>query len=184
MEDFKKTIRLEMESMKERLDKYQNDFHSKKSITESTVDTAEDSFVDHPSPAAIDAQKTELEEMQLAYTKLKDLVDSALVRLAAAERKMDNLEQYSRSNCLIVHGCKDIPKAGKYLETEEYICKTLNKHLTLDSPLQISDLDIAHVIPAKKGTPIIIKFLRRFQRNEIYAKKRFLKNTGMVITES
>ena len=120
----------------------------------------------------------------MAYTKLKDLVDSALERLAAAERKMDNLEQYSRSNCLIVHGCRDIPKEGKHLETEQYICNTLNNHLTLESPLQVSDLDIAHVIPAKKGTPIIIKFLRRYQRNEIYAKKRFLKNTGITITES
>ena len=36
----------------------------------------------------------------------------------------------------------------------------------------------------KKGTPIIVKFLRRYQRNEIYAKKRSLKNSGLVITES
>ena len=35
-----------------------------------------------------------------------------------------------------------------------------------------------------KGTPMIVKFLRRTQRNEIYAKKRALKGKEMVITES
>ena len=77
-----------------------------------------------------------------------------------------------------------MPKSGKYLETENYICKTLNTHLSLDHPLQVKDLDVAHALPAKKGTPIIVKFLRRYQRNEIYAKKRSLKNSGLVIMES
>ena len=102
-------------------------------------------------------------------------------------KKIDDLEQYSRSNCLIIHKCKDVPKTGKYLECENYICHKLNDSLPLDSPLQINDIDIAHPLPSKKnvrGTPIIIKFLRRTQRNEIYAKKKALKGKGMVITES
>ena len=103
------------------------------------------------------------------------------------EKKNDDLEQYSRSNCLIIHKCKDVPKTGKYLECENYICDKLNDSLPLDSPLQINDIDIAHPLPSKKnvrGTPIIIKFLHQTQRNEIYAKKKALKGKGMVITES
>ena len=65
--------------------------------------------------------------------------------------------------------------SGKYLDTENYISKTLNTHLSLDNPLQVKDLDVAHALSAKKGTPIIVKFLGRYQRNEIYANKRFLK---------
>ena len=63
-------------------------------------------------------------------------------------------------------------------------CNTLNEHLQLDSPLQANDLDIAHPLPSKKGTPIIVKFIRRTQKNEVHRKKRLLKGTKMIITES
>ena len=88
---------------------------------------------------------------------------------------------------LIVHECEHVPKTGKYLECENYICNKLNGSLPLDSPLQVNDINIAHPLPLKKNvkrTQVIIKFLRRTQRNEIYAKKKALKGKGMVITES
>ena len=96
-----------------------------------------------------------------------------MVRLASAEKKIDHLEKYGGSNCLIVYGCKKVPNSGKYLETENYICKTLNTHHGFDNPLQVKDLDVAHALLAKKGTLINVKFLRRYQRNEIYPKKDF-----------
>ena len=97
------------------------------------------------------------------------------------------MEQFSRSNCLIVYKCEEVPKNGKYLESENYICDKLNGSLSLDNPLQVNKIDIAHSLPLKKnvrGTPIIIKFLCRNQRNEIYAKKKALKGKEMVITKS
>ena len=75
-------------------------------------------------------------------------------------------------------------KPGKYLEIENFVCNTLNENLQLDSPLQANDLDIAHPLPSKKGTPVIVKFIRRTQKNEVYRKKRLLKGTKMIITES
>ena len=102
-------------------------------------------------------------------------------QLEQVEKKNDDLEQYSRSNCLIIHKCEDVPKTEKYLECENYICDKLNNSLPLDSPLQVNDIDIAHPLPSKKnvrGAPIIIKFLRQTQRNEIYAKRKHLKEKG------
>ena len=107
-------------------------------------------------------------------------------RLSAVERRQDDLEQYSRSNCLVIHVCENLPqsKRGKYLEIENFLCYILNEHLQLDSPLQANDLDIAHPLPSKKGTPIIVKIIRRTQKNEVYRKKRLLKRTKIIITES
>ena len=59
-----------------------------------------------------------------------------------------------------------------------------NKHIKLSTPLQVEDLDIAHPLPSNKGTPIIVKFLRRTQRNEIFSKKKILKGTKIILTES
>ena len=138
-------------------------------------------------PVSGNSQEKDLHNLKALFSNLKKLVENRQKQLEEVEKKNDDLEQYSRSNCLIVHKCKDVPKTGKYLECENYICDKLNGSLPLDSPLQVNNKDIAHPLPSKKnvrGTPVIIKFLRRTQRNEIYAKKIAPKGKGMAITES
>ena len=50
-----------------------------------------------------------------------------IARLAKENKKaIDNLEQYSRRNCLILHGCRDIPKnESTYAEFETYVVNSL-----------------------------------------------------------
>ena len=180
MEDLKK-IRIEMESMKKRLAVYESNYENKSKNPRS--DAASKICVTDISKN--DEQKNELNGMKEALLKLQQMIDSTMKRLSAVERRQDDLEQYSRSNCLVIHGCENVPKSklGKYLEIENFVCNTLNEHLQLDSPLQANDLDIAHPLPSKKGTPVIVKFIRRTQKNEVYRKKRLLKGTKMIITE-
>ena len=181
MEDLKK-IRIEIESMKKRLAVYESNYENKSKNPRS--DAASKICVTDVSKN--DEQKNELNGMKEALLKLQQMIDSIMKRLSAVERRQDDLEQYSRSNCLVIHGCENVPKSkpGKYLEIENFVCNTLNEHLQLDSPLQANDLDIAHPLPSKKGTPVIVKFIRRTQKNEVYRKKRLLKGTKMIITES
>ena len=181
MEDLKK-IRIEMESMKKRLAVYESNYENKSKNPRS--DAASKICV--TDVLTNDEQKNELNGMKEALLKLQQMIDSTMKRLSAVERRQDDLEQYSRSNCLVIHGCENVPKSkpGKYLEIENFVCNTLNEHLQLDSPLQANDLDIAHPLPSKKGTPVIVKFIRRTQKNEVYRKKRLLKGTKMIITES
>ena len=181
MEDLKK-IRIEMESMKKRLAVYESNYENKSKNPRS--DAASKICVTDVSKN--DEQKNELNGMKEALLKLQQMINSTMKRLSAVERRQDDLEQYSRSNCLVIHGCENVPKSkpGKYLEIENFVCNTLNEHLQLDSPLQANDLDIAHPLPSKKGTPVIVKFIRRTQKNEVYRKKRLLKGTKMIITES
>ena len=113
--------------------------------------------------------------MKEALLKLQQMIDSTMKRLSAVERRQDDLKLYSWSNCLVIYGCENVPKSklGKYLKIENFVCNTLNEHLQLDSPLQANDdLDIAHPLPSKKGTPVIVKFIRRTQKNEVYRKKK------------
>ena len=181
MEDLKK-IKIEMESMKKRLAVYESNYENKSKNPRS--DAASKICVTDVSKN--DEQKNELNGMKEALLKLQQMIDSTMKRLSAVEKRQDDLEQYSRSNCLVIQGCENVPKSkpGKYLEIENFVCNTLNEHLQLESPLQANDLDIAHPLPSKKGTPVIVKFIRRTQKNEVYRKKRLLKGTKMIITES
>ena len=173
MEDLKK-IRIEMESMKKRLAVYESNYENKSKNPRS--DAASKICVTGVSKN--NEQKNELNGMKEALLKLQQMIDSTMKRLSAVERRQDDLEQYSWSNCLVIHGCENVPKSklGKYLEIENFVCNTLNEHLQLDSPLQANDdLDIAHPLPSKKGTPVIVKFIHRTQKMKYIEKKDFSK---------
>ena len=66
------------------------------------------------------------------------------------EKRIYSLEQYSHSNCLILHGCQDVPKNTSSFEFEGYVCKKINSNLKLSQPLKNEDIDICHILPSKK----------------------------------
>ena len=113
------------------------------------------------------------------------MVDGLQNKVEDQEQKLDDLEQYGRSNCLIIHRCVEVPKRGEYLEHEKHVCGLLNLSLKLNPRLQVNDIDIAHPLPAKNNNcPVFVKFLRRSQRNHIFSQKKLLKGKQMIITES
>ena len=101
---------------------------------------------------------------------------------------MDDLEQYGRRNCLIVHGCSDQPVVGKYPVFESCVTNKLNSELDLEYQIRSTDIDICHVLPFRKGRPppIIIKFVRRSVRNLVFHNNKKLKKSleKLPITES
>ena len=83
---------------------------------------------------------------------------------------MDDLEQNGRSNCLILHGCVNLPKENAGCVTfENFVLDTLNSRPKFAHPIRNSDIDICYVTPFRKGkNPIIIKFVRSV-RNQVSA---------------
>lgn len=123
------------------------------------------------------SQKQHLDEMTSLISNLKIAIDQLAKKVTQNEIQLDNLEQYSRSNCLILHGCQDIPHSSNNIEFENYVINTLNTRLQLPNPLNSMDIDICHILPSKKNkNPIIIKFVRRSVRNLVYASKSNLKS--------
>ena len=169
-------IKKRMDQMEVRLDQYEQDFRSKKACSPSAAVSV--------VSGAEEQQESDLKTLRREFEDLKTLVSTLVPKIEKIKKDMDDQEQYNRSNCLIVHGVKNIPKRGEYLDNKNFICSELNKKLTLNPPIQASDLDITHPLPSRKGDAMIVKFLQRTQRNLIYSKKRQLKGSGVIITES
>ena len=93
------------------------------------------------------------------------------------EDKLEEREQYSRRNCLLIHGTP--ASAGE--NTDEVALSTIQTRIGIS--LSYQDVDRSHRLKSKNG-PIIIKFTRHNTKNLIYSNKRKLKKTGMVVTES
>ena len=91
--------------------------------------------------------------------------------------KLDELEQYSRSNCVILHG-NSIDNKISNSKVEQYVVNTIHSRLELPSNICAADIDICHPLPSKKATkPIIIKFVCRLIRNMVFANKKKFKLT-------
>ena len=106
--------------------------------------------------------------------------------------KIDELEQYSRRNCLILHGLPE--SSGDIVEA----CITTINHAIPQAALARKDVDRAHRLgrqTPKHGTPdssglptkpraTTLKFCSYASRETIFRSKRLFKGSGFSITES
>ena len=168
-----------LNKVRERQDKYKKDYFKKDHDTASFNCFA--------------GEKEKMEQHQ-ELTKLSTIIDSIKVEVGQLaemvekqEQYLDDLEQYGRSNCLILHG-SNIDHRISSMDVEKYVLNILNTRINLPTSVSDSDIDICHPLPSKTNKkPIIIKFVRRSIRNMIYSYKKNLKTLNgpkLLITES
>ena len=95
--------------------------------------------------------------------------------------EMDRQEQYSRRNCLLIHGLCGSKNENTDLLAMEAIETKMNIKIT-------DDIDRTHRIGKSKNNskprPVIIKFVLYNDRKKIFSSKKLLKDSGVSITES
>jgi len=84
------------------------------------------------------------------------------------------MEQYSRSNCLEIHG---IPEE----KTEDVVSVVKEVGKALDMPITDTMIDACHRLGRRPGTnsqppAIIVKFVRRLDKEEMLRKRRVKRN--------
>ena len=98
-------------------------------------------------------------------------------------KKADEQESYSRRNCLLLHGIPELENE----RSDDVFLENINNKLNLN--LVPSDLDRSHRLGRKKTEkgkhrPIIVKFARHNVKANVYRKKKLLKGTNILLTES
>ena len=122
-----------------------------------------------------------------AYEEERDKQNKKIKVLEEKVEKLENesvddLEQYSRRNCLLLHGVKETDDEN----TDDIIIKTICEEMGVE--VREEDLDRTHRIGRAnrsdgKARPVIIKFARYAVRNAVYKNKK-LKGKRFLITES
>ena len=183
----------------DRVDKFlelQKLFESHKKVTDERLDRLE---------ASVQSNATDVKSLETAvkenYGRLTkelndalEMIDSKVEEHATlstlAQKSLsdygsyqDDLEQYSRRNCLVLHG---IPE-GQRENTDKIVLETINSKLNVK--LEATDLDRTHRIGKHSPTSnrpraIIIKFARYNVRSSVFRAKKQLKNTQIMLTES
>ena len=95
-------------------------------------------------------EKEKMEQHQ-ELMKLSTIIDSIKVEVGQLaemvekqEQYLDDLEQYGRSNCFILHG-NNIDHRISSMDVEEYVLNILNTRLNLSTTVSDSDIDICFV---------------------------------------
>ena len=131
-----KSVQQELKSIKEAQTRYEKEYSQKPSAAASSVSGS----VVNQEGQLKSIQKA-IENMDNILRKLEDVWKNC--------RRIDDLEQYSRRNCLILHGCK-IPAQESYSEFESYVIHKLNSKLEISPAITTHDIDTCHVLPSRK----------------------------------
>ena len=103
-------------------------------------------------------------------------------KIKHSDKQQDALEQYGRRNCLVIHGVAESENES----TDEVFVELVNTNLGLS--IKQRDLDRSHRLgkPNSNGRarPIIAKFARYNVRAKVFANKKKMKGSNMMLTES
>ena len=123
------------------------------------------------------------EQKEKEIAELKEHLMSLKEKFFQVDKMLDCQKQYSRRNCLLVHGVEE--KNNE--DTDQEIINTVKNDL--GEEITIHDIDRTHCLGKRKldsdvPRPIIVKFTRYNVRNRIFKTKKKLKGKTVSITES
>ena len=97
------------------------------------------------------------------------------------EIEQDRQEQYSKRNCLLLHGIEENKKEN----TDSLVTENIKKYT--DMELSDFDIDRSHRLgkpKPNKPRPIIVKFTRYNIRSKIFSSKKTFKGSNISLMES
>ena len=122
----------------------------------------------------IDELETEIKNKAEKIQLLENRVEILEEEKEFQGKEIDDLEQYSRRNCLLLHGVVETNAEC----TDDIIIKTCAEELGID--VKLEDLDRSHRLGKvkrnyNKPRPIIVKFARYAVRKKAFSNKKKLR---------
>ena len=127
--------------------------------------------------------EAEIKKKNDEIADLKKDVKNLATQLYNVNNQLDRQEQYSRRNCLLLHGVDETDNEV----TDNIIIKTVKDEMNIE--ISPESIDRTHRIGKKQQNsrrprPIIVKFSTYNNRHKIFKNKKLLKGKGISITES
>ncbi len=140
--------------------------------------------LDNVKQSVYEANQMDNKQTYATVTAIENrLGDLRTDNLALAD-EVDDLEQYSRRNCLLLHG---MPESEE--DSNEAVISVCNGKLELN--ISADDIDRSHRLGSSRHSnddnntrprPIIVKFRSYETRRRVFSAKRKLKGSKVVVT--
>ena len=132
----------------------------------------------------VDTVQSKNRKLTAENKELKEELTRMKYGWKSLEMRMNDLEQYIRSNNIRIYGLEDKEKDETHENTTYTILNFLRNKL--DISLKPSGIDIAHKLgkfTEKGNRSVICRFVSRMQRVEIMKKRKMLKGSHNVIRD-
>lgn len=149
---------------------------------EEFLQTIRRTISDSVQTAVKDAMDTFTSAIRSEITNIHKQVIQIKAKELIQERKLDQLEQYTRRNNIRIFGVSE--QDGE--DVEKKVTDILNNKLKITLPdlaVERTHRTGKRILSAHKHRPIIVKFSNYKFKNEVYNQKRALKGSGIVIRE-
>ena len=135
-----KSVQQELKSIKEAQTRYEKEYIQKPSAAAAASSVSGSVKIN---------QEGQLKSIRKAIDNMDNILRKLEEDVWKNCRCTDDLDQYSRRNCFILHGCK-IPAQESYLEFESYVIHKLNSKLEISPAITTHDIDTCHVLLSRK----------------------------------
>lgn len=128
-----------------------------------------------------------LEEQDKRLEKLETTNKTQCDTIQHLDNKIDDIEQYSRRNCILLHGLPEQPDEDVLRRAMSVFKDNLNIDVNLaeiDRSHRVGRPRTSAQVVAEGKRPIIVKFVSYQARDRVWRAKRHLKGLGLLITES
>ena len=147
----------------------------------TSVDTISSQFEEYEKERA--EREKKIKELENTVTNLNEKVSILNKQVGDLDQKIEKQEQYSRRNCLLIHG---VPE-NKDENTDDLVVNIFKEEMDLE--IFTDDLDRTHRIgkvkeDSRHKRPIIVKFIRHNDKHKVFRNKKRLKGKKVSITES
>lgn len=136
----------------------------------------DDGFISVIADKLFDKISSKIDELRQQY---EEDIQEVRKENSVLEDKLDQLEQYSRRNCVRIFGAGE-KKEETVEETVSNIMKKIGVNIVSDN------LEICHRVGKlvlQKPRPILVKFSTYKLRQSVIVNRKHLKGTGITITE-
>ena len=127
-------------------------------------------ILSHFITSKFDELEKDQKEKEETINNLKGEVSYLSEKLGKMEKSIDAQQQYSRRNCLLLHGIEET----KGEDTDDLVLEVLNDDMVLNISKTV--LDRSHRIgnpkTKKKSRPIMVKFVQHYDRRDVFVNKR------------
>ena len=128
-----------------------------------------------------DQMNTQLTKLQRDFENQNLEIHAMHRDIEKLKQDLDDLEQYGRKNCLIIHGLNY--EEGQ--SDKQAFMSFVTQHMPA-TKLEDWEIGNIHQLPSTTGRtkPIIVKFISHIAKDRIYKQRSKLKNTNIYLTES
>ena len=164
-----KRLKIHMKELDNAVSKHYKATHDELKAIQSSQDFISNKFDELLNSFSL--LKEENSHLKLENAQLNILAKEMADRISKLEEDQENINLYSRRDCLEFHGVPETPD-----EITDELVKQIGDLMAVE--VKPSDISTSHRLPSKRGVipTIIAKFARRSIRDKLYESKGKLKN--------